>query len=144
MPTHVAKPAQALAARTWWVVDADGQPLGRLASRVATILRGKNKATFTPHVDTGDFVIVVNAAKVKMTGGKPDKKMYYAYSGYPGGMKSATFRQLSDRKPDVPIRLAVRGMLPKTTLGRKMLGKLKIYGGAEHPHVAQKPQSLSL
>jgi large subunit ribosomal protein L13 len=142
--TYVAKPAEVLATRKWWVVDAKGQPLGRLASRVATVLRGKHKPTFTPHVDTGDFVIVVNARSVEVTGSKADDKMYYRHSGYPGGVRQASFRELLAKKHDAPIRLAVRGMLPKNPLGRKMLTKLKVYAGAEHPHAAQKPETLAL
>ena len=144
MRTFVAKPAEALAARRWWVVDAKGQPLGRLASKVATVLRGKHKPTYTPHVDTGDFVIVLNAAQVKVTGKKREDKKYYRHSGYPGGIRETSFRQLVSKAPDAPVRLAVRGMLPKNTLGRQMLGKLKIYPGDKHPHAAQKPEPLKL
>lgn len=144
MRTFVAKPADAIAQRRWWVVDAQGQPLGRLASRVATILRGKHKPTFTPHVDTGDFVIVVNASSVSVTGTKSTSKKYYRHSGYPGGLFEETFEKAIVRDPELPIHRAVRGMLPKNSLGRQMLTKLKIYGGAEHPHAAQKPAKLEL
>ncbi len=130
--------------RQWYVVDAEGKTLGRLASRIATILRGKHKPAFTPHVDTGDFVIVVNAAKVRLTGKKLDQKMYWWHSGYPGGIKGRTARQMLDRKPEEVIKRAVKGMLPKNALGRKMLKKLKVYGGPEHPHQAQQPQPLDL
>lgn len=142
--TFSAKPAEALASRQWWVVDADGKPLGRLASEIAKILRGKNKPTFTPHVDTGDYVIVVNAAKVKLTGSKLDKKFYYKHSGAPGGFRAESYRLLLGRRPEFPIEKAVKGMLPKNVLGRQMLTKLKIYRDAEHPHTAQKPATLAL
>jgi len=144
MQSYLAKPAEALASRKWWLVDANGQPLGRLASKVATILRGKHKRTFTPHVDTGDSVIVINASRVKLTGSKPTKKMYYRHSGYPGGIRSETFQQLIQHKPGLPIQLAVRNMLPKNVLGRQMLRKLHIYGADKHPHQAQKPAPLAL
>ncbi|PIE05920.1 MAG: 50S ribosomal protein L13, partial [Sorangium cellulosum] len=128
----------------WWVVDAEGKPLGRLASEIAKILRGKHKTTFTPHVDTGDFVIVVNAAKVKLTGAKLDKKMYYHHSGSPGGFRAEPYRNLMTRKPEFPIQKAVKNMLPKNVLGRQMLGKLKVYAAADHPHAAQQPQPLEI
>jgi large subunit ribosomal protein L13 len=144
MRTFVEKPAHAQATRTWWVIDAKGQPLGRLASRVASVLRGKHKPTYTPHVDTGDFVVVINASEVKLTGNKASTKAYYRHSGYPGGIKSEGFAELNARKPGTPIEIAVKGMLPKNVLGREMLTKLKIYGGGEHPHSAQKPAPLSL
>jgi large subunit ribosomal protein L13 len=144
MRSYVAKPAEAHASRKWWIVDAENQPLGRLASKVASVLRGKHKPTFTPHVDTGDYVIVVNAAKVKLTGSKAAQKMYYRHSGYPGGIRGESFNHLLQRRPDVPIQRAVKGMLPKTTLGRKTLEKLKVYGAADHPHQAQKPTALEL
>ncbi|MDQ1403742.1 MAG: large subunit ribosomal protein [Actinomycetota bacterium] len=130
--------------RAWHVVDADGLVLGRLSSEVARILRGKHKPIYAPHVDTGDFVIVVNAAKVAVTADKFDKKLIYHHSGYPGGLRSLTLRQQMEKKPEEAVRRAVRGMLPKGTLGRQMLKKLKIYGGAEHPHQAQGPQPLDL
>lgn len=124
------------------MLDAKGQPLGRMASRIAHVLRGKHKPTFTPHVDTGDFVIVINAKQAKLTGSKGEDKKYYTHSGYPGGIKERSYRELLDRHPDGPLRAAVRGMLPKNTLGRKMLSKLKIYPTAEHPHAAQQPQPM--
>mgnify|MGYP001353014257 CR=1 FL=1 len=141
--TFSAKPAEALASRAWWVVDAEGQPLGRLASRIASILRGKHKVTFTPHVDTGDFVIVVNAGKVALTGAKLDKKYYYRHSGEPGGFRRELYRHLIERKPEFPIEKAVKNMLPKNVLGRQMLTKLKVYATGEHPHVAQQPKPLT-
>ncbi len=144
MGTYVAKPLEAQATRKWWVLDAKGQSLGRLASTAATLLRGKHKAIFTPHVDTGDFVVIVNAAEVAVTGAKADDKMYYRHSGYPGGLREENFRHLSDRRPAEPIRLAVKGMLPKNKLGREIIKKLKIYSTAEHPHAAQKPEIKDL
>ena len=131
--------------RRWLVVDAADQVLGRLATRVATILRGKHTARFTPHVDTGDFVIVVNAEKVKLTGRKREQKTYYRHSGYPGGVKSTTAgRLLSGPHADRVVRQAVRGMLPKNSLGRDMLRKLKVYAGPAHPHAAQKPEEMQI
>ena len=144
MRSYVAKPTEAHASRKWWIVDAENQPLGRLAGKVASVLRGKHKPTFTRHVDTGDYVIVVNASKVKLTGSKAAQKIYYRHSGYPGGIREEGFNHLLQRRPDAPIQRAVRGMLPKTTLGRKMLKKLKVYGAADHPHQAQKPTALDL
>ncbi|MEB2310940.1 MAG: 50S ribosomal protein L13 [Sorangiineae bacterium] len=144
MRTYMAKTAEAQATRKWWVIDAKDQPLGRLATRVATILRGKHKATYTPHLDTGDFVIVVNAAAVKVTGNKATDKKYYRHSGYPGGIREQSFEKLIARFPERPIELAVKGMLPKNVLGREMLSKLKIYGSGDHPHQAQKPEPLPL
>jgi len=129
--------------RGWFLIDAQGQILGRLASEVASILRGKNKPVFTPHVDTGDFVVVINAEKIKLTGKKWDQKMYYRHSGYPGGLKSLSAKEVLEKKPEELIRHAVKGMLPKNRLGRKMLKKLKIYVGEEHPHEAQTPQTVS-
>lgn len=128
--------------RHWYVVDAEGQTLGRLATRLATVLRGKHKPMFAPHLDTGDFVIVVNADKVVLTGRKEDQKVYYRHSGRPGGLKSETVRHLRARRPTKLIQNAVRGMLPKGPLGRRQLGKLKVYAGPEHPHQAQKPAPL--
>ena len=144
MRTYSAKPAEAQASRKWWIVDAKGQPLGRLASKVAVVLRGKTKPTFTPHVDTGDFVIVINATEVKVTGNKAEQKNYYRHTGRPGSLRTETFRDLIRRRPEVPIEAAVRGMLPKNSLGRGLLRKLKVYPTAEHPHVAQQPQALAL
>ncbi len=128
----------------WYVVDAAGQRLGRLATEIAMILRGKNKATFTPHMDTGDFVIVVNAEKVVVTGRKSEQKLYRRHSGRPGGMKTETFNQLQQRIPNRIIEKAVKGMLPKNAMGRKLFTKLKVYSGAEHPHQAQKPETLKI
>lgn len=137
-----AKPAEALDQRKWWVIDAEGKALGRLASAIAVVLRGKNKPTFTPHVDTGDFVIVVNAKKVKLTGRKLEQKMYVRHSGEPGGFRSEAYGHLLERKPELPIQKAVKGMLPKNILGRELITKLKVYGGPDHPHAAQKPEVL--
>ena len=144
MRTYAAKPAEAQATRKWWVIDATDQPLGRLASKVASVLRGKHKPTYTPHVDTGDFVIVVNADRVKVTGSKATDKMYYRHSGTPGHIKQDNFRQLVKKHSEQPVQLAVKGMLPKNVLGRQMLSKLKVYGTATHPHQAQQPKPLSL
>ncbi|HET9956351.1 MAG TPA: 50S ribosomal protein L13 [Polyangiaceae bacterium] len=144
MSTYVAKPAEANLTRKWFVVDATNQPLGRLASKIASVLRGKHKPVYTPHVDTGDFVIVVNASKVKLTGSKVTDKMYYRHSGYPGSIRGESYRDVVVRHPDAPITLAVKGMLPKNVLGRQMLEKLKVYGEAEHPHQAQKPEALNV
>jgi large subunit ribosomal protein L13 len=140
--TYSAKEAEAHAQRAWWVVDATDQPLGRLASLIAIKLRGKDKTVFTPHVDTGDFVVVVNAEKAKLTGRKADQKTYYEHSGYPGGLSTIPYKEMLKRRPDAPIRLAVRGMLPKNVLGRAILRKLKVYAGADHPHGAQNPKPL--
>src|SRR5690606_18933781 len=128
----------------WYVIDAEGKTLGRLATRVASVLRGKHKPEYTPHVDTGDFVIVVNAGKVALTGTKLDKKKYYRHSGYPGGLKEFTARQLLQRDPTRLIERAVWGMLPRGPRGRRQFRKLKVYAGPEHPHQAQKPEELSL
>jgi large subunit ribosomal protein L13 len=144
MRTFMEKPAHALATRKWWVVDAENQPLGRLATRVSSVLRGKHKASFTPHVDAGDFVIVVNASRVKLTGNKVEAKRYYSHSGYPGAIRSIAFRDLVQKHPEIPIQRAVRGMLPKNVLGRQLLTKLKVYATREHPHQAQKPEPLVL
>jgi large subunit ribosomal protein L13 len=144
MRTYVAKTAEAQATRKWWVVDAKDQPLGRLSSKIASLLSGKHKPTYTRHVDTGDFVIVINASKVKLTGKKAETKTYYQHSGYPGGIHAKSFAHYTEHKPEVPIMQAVKGMLPKNVLGRHMIEKLKVYGGAEHPHQAQKPQTYSL
>ena len=144
MRTYVAKPLEAQESRKWWVIDASGQPLGRLASRIASVLRGKHKPSFTPHVDTGDFVVVINASKVRLTGSKATAKTYYRHTGHPGGIYRRPFSQLVAQQPDAPIRFAVRGMLPKNVLGRKMLTKLKVYGLSTHPHQAQRPEPLTL
>ena len=129
--------------RKWYVVDAEGCTLGRLASEVASVLRGKNKPVFTPHVDTGDYVIVINAEKIKVTGKKLDQKIYYSHSDYVGGMKETTLREMMNKKPEKVIELAVKGMLPKGPLGRQMIKKLHVYAGAEHGHEAQKPEVLT-
>ena len=129
--------------RKWYVVDATGYTLGRLASEVAKVLRGKNKAIFTPHIDTGDYVIVVNADKIKVTGKKLDQKIYYHHSDYVGGMKETTLREMMNKKPEKVIELAVKGMLPKGPLGRQMYTKLHVYAGPEHNHEAQKPEALT-
>src|SRR5919202_3072020 len=134
MKTYNAKPGEI--AREWYLVDADGQTLGRLATRIADTLRGKGKPVFTPHVDTGDFVVVVNAEKIQVTGNKLDDKRYYRHSGYPGGLRSRSLREQLERRPTEVIRKAVKGMLPRNRLGRAQLRKLKIYAGPEHPHQA--------
>ena len=141
MKTFMASPATI--DRKWYVVDAEGMTLGRLASEVAKILRGKNKPIFTPHMDTGDYVIVVNAEKVKVTGKKLDQKIYYHHSGYVGGLKETTLKEKLARKPEQVIELAVKGMLPKGPLGRQMYRKLFVYAGPEHNHAAQKPETLT-
>lgn len=130
--------------KKWLVVDAEGKVLGRLATEIARRLRGKHKPIFTPYADTGDFVVVVNADKVQLTGRKIDQKMYYRYSGYIGGLKETVARKQLDKKPEEVIRQAVRGMLPKNSLGRRQIKKLKIYAGSEHPHEAQQPETLEL
>lgn len=140
--TYMAKPNQV--ERKWYVVDAEGQTLGRLASQVAAVLRGKNKPEFTPHVDTGDFVIIINADKVKLTGKKLNNKIYYFHSLYPGGLKKFTAGEMLAKKPVKLVELAVKGMLPKNRLGRKLATKLKVYAGPEHPHQAQQPEVLEI
>lgn len=130
--------------RDWYVVNADGKRLGRLASEVATILQGKHKPIYTPHVDTGDYVVIINASKIALTGNKWDQKLYQRHSGYIGGLKEITYRQLIKRRPNLPVREAVRRMLPKNTLGHHMLRKLKIYSGPTHPHSAQSPKEMTL
>lgn len=130
--------------RKWYVIDADGKTLGRLASEVASILRGKKKPIFTPHIDTGDYVIVINAEKIDVTGKKRENKIYKSYSGYPGGLKKLSFEQLQEKKPEEIIRHAVKGMMPKGKLGRQMFKKLKVYSGPEHNHEAQKPEVLEI
>ena len=141
MNSFMANPAKV--ERKWYVVDATGYTLGRLASEVAKVLRGKNKPVFTPHVDTGDYVIVVNADKIKVTGKKLDQKIYYHHSDYVGGMKETTLREMLAKKPEKVVELAVKGMLPKGPLGREMFTKLHVYAGAEHPHAAQHPEALT-
>ena len=141
MKTFMANPAKI--DRKWYVVDAEGQTLGRLASEVAKVLRGKNKPEFTPHVDTGDYVIVINAEKVKVTGKKMDQKVYHHHSAYVGGMKEVILKEKMAKKPEQVIELAVKGMLPKGPLGRQMYTKLHVYAGSEHKHQAQKPEVLT-
>ncbi len=140
MKTYIPKLAEI--ERKWHLVDAEGKILGRLASRIAQILSGKDKPIYTPHLDVGDFVVVINAEKVKVTGGKEEKKIYYRHTGYPGGLKERTYEELLSKKPQDIIRKAVRGMLPKNKLGRQMFKKLKVYTGSEHPHQAQSPEKL--
>ena len=141
MKTYMPNPSQV--ERKWYVVDAEGQTLGRLASEIAKVLRGKNKPIYTPHIDTGDYVIVVNADKINVTGKKLDQKVYYHHSDYVGGMKETTLREMLAKKPEKVIELAVKGMLPKGPLGRAMIGKLHVYAGPEHKHEAQKPEVLT-
>ena len=141
MKTYMANPDKI--ERKWYVVDAEGQTLGRLAAEVAKVLRGKNKPEFTPHIDTGDNVIVINAEKIKVTGKKLDQKVYYHHSDYVGGMKETTLREMMAKKPEQVIELAVKGMLPKGPLGRTMIKKLHVYAGTEHAHQAQKPEVLT-
>ncbi len=143
MKTVSIKPEEARAQRRWWVIDMDGKVLGRTASRVAGVLRGKHRPTYTPHVDTGDFVIVVNAEKLVLTGRKLAQKMYYRHSGYMGGLKSISAEKLLAKKPEDLILHAVKGMLPRGPLGRQMLRKLKVYAGPDHPHQAQQPEPLA-
>ena len=138
MKTYSAKPLEV--ERKWWVIDAEGQTLGRLATTVANILRGKNKPQYTPNVDTGDFVIVINSSKVIVSGTKETDKKYYRHSGYPGGLKVETFKSLMEKNPVAAVEKAVKGMLPHNTLGQEQFNKLKVYAGAEHPHQAQNPQ----
>ena len=141
MKSYMASPATI--ERKWYVVDATGYTLGRLSSEIAKVLRGKNKPTYTPHIDTGDYVIVVNAEKIKVTGKKLDQKIYYSHSDYVGGMRETTLREMMEKKPEKVVELAVKGMLPKGPLGRSMIKKLHVYAGAEHPHAAQKPEALN-
>jgi large subunit ribosomal protein L13 len=140
--TYVATPTDR--ERNWLLVDAEGQTLGRLATQIADALRGKRKPTYTPHIDTGDFVVVVNAEKIAVTGKKLEQKMYYKHSGYPGGLRERTLREQLDRQPTEVLRKAVKGMLPRNKLGRAQLTKLKIYAGPEHPHDAQAPKPLEV
>ena len=142
MRTYSAKPGEVT--REWYVVDAEGKTLGRLATQIADTLRGKRKPQFTPHIDTGDFVVVVNAEKIQVTGNKLDQKKYYRHSGYPGGLKERTLREQLERRPTEVLRVAVRGMLPKNRLARQQITKLKIYAGPEHPHEAQAPTPLEV
>jgi len=140
----MASREDALAARRWFIIDADGRVVGRIATKIADVLRGKHKATFTPHVDTGDFVVVVNASKVRLTGAKLTDKVYHRHTGYPGGVRRTTASRMLDERPERVLRTAIVGMLPKNRLGRRLATKLKIYRGAEHPHAAQKPEALAL
>jgi large subunit ribosomal protein L13 len=142
MKTFSAKPGQV--EQNWLLIDADGLTLGRMATVIATRLRGKHKPEYTPHVDTGDYIVVINADKVQVTGNKATDKLYHAHSGYPGGLKSLAFNDLQERAPERVIKLAVKGMLPRTPLGRAMFKKLKVYAGAEHPHAAQQPQPIEI
>ncbi|MCL1954906.1 MAG: 50S ribosomal protein L13 [Spirochaetes bacterium] len=142
MKTVFAKPASV--DRKWFIIDAEGKVLGRVAARVASIVRGKNKAIFVPHQEIGDFVVVINAEKIKVTGRKAQQKMYYRHSGYPGGLKSNNFEKLIERSPEMPLELAIKGMLPKGPLGRKMAKNVKIYAGTNHPHSSQKPLPLEV
>jgi large subunit ribosomal protein L13 len=140
--SYMARPLEV--ERRWYVVDADGQTLGRLAAEIARVLRGKSKPQYTPHVDTGDFVVVVNAERIAVTGRKAEQKVYRRHSGYPGGLKTTSYEQLLERQPTEILRKAVKGMMPKTRLARQQLRKLKIYAGPEHPHAAQSPQKLEV
>ena len=142
MKSYIAKPSEI--ERKWYVVDAEGKTLGRLASKVAAILRGKNKPTYTPHIDCGDYVIVINAAKIKVTGKKMTDKLYTTYSGFPGGKKEVALKELQQKKPDEVVRHAIKGMMPEGKLGRQMFKKLKVYAGPEHNHEAQKPETLEI
>jgi large subunit ribosomal protein L13 len=144
LKTYIAKNDEIEVNRKWYLVDAENQILGRMASRIAYILRGKNKPFYSPHQDTGDFVVVINAEKIKITGKKLDEKLYYSHSGYPGGQKIISLGMMLHKKPEQVIELAVKRMLPKNTLGRKMFKKLKVYAGSQHPHHAQKVEQLNL
>ena len=142
MKTYLAKPAEVV--RKWYVVDASGKTLGRLAARVAILLRGKHKPTFTPNVDTGDHVVIINAGKIHLTGDKMKTKTYSHHTGYPGGLKTVTAEHLHEKHPTDLVTKAIKGMLPKNTLGKQMARKLKVYAGSEHPHQAQSPESLAI
>lgn len=142
MKTYSAKPQEV--DQNWLLVDAEGLTLGRMAQAIATRLRGKHKPEYTAHVDTGDFVVVINADKVKVTGNKAKGKIYYSHSGFPGGLKSMSFEKLQEREPERIVKLAIKGMLPRTPLGRAMFKKLKVYAGSDHPHSAQQPASVNL
>lgn len=144
MKTPMATNESATEARRWLLVDAADKPLGRVCTEVARLLRGKHRPDFTPHVDQGDFVVVINAGQVALTGRKAEQKMHYRHSGYPGGLRAVSYGQLRERKPDYMIRRAVRGMLPRTVLGREALRRLKVYAGAEHPHEAQRPRRVEI
>lgn len=142
MKSHMARPNEV--ERKWYVVDAQGQTLGRLASEIATVLRGKKKAVYTPHVDVGDFVVVVNAEKVVVSGKKTEQKLYRRHTGYPGGLRELTYEEMREKKPTEIVRKAVKGMLPRTRLARQQLRKLKVYAGPEHPHAAQTPENYEV
>ncbi len=142
MRTYVATPTER--ERNWLLVDANGQTLGRLATQIADALRGKRKPEYTPHIDTGDFIVVVNAERISVTGSKRTEKLYHRHSGYPGGLKTRTLTEMLERRPEEVIRLAVKGMLPRNRLSRKQLTKLKVYAGPAHPHAAQKPQPMEI
>ncbi len=142
--TYSATASEAQAGQRWYVIDAEGQVLGRVATTVAQLIRGKGKPTFTPHMDGGDYVIVVNAEKISVTGDKRETKRYYRHSGYPGGLRTRTLNEMLERKPEDVIKLAVKGMLPRNRLARQQLRKLKVYAGPEHPHAAQKPQPMEV
>jgi large subunit ribosomal protein L13 len=142
VPTHSTKPSDVT--RAWHVVDADGLVLGRLSTEVARLLRGKHKATFAPHIDTGDHVVIVNAAKIVMTSDKAEKSFHHQYSGYPGGLRTTSYRQLLDTRPEEVVRRSIKGMLPKGPLGRQMMRKLKVYAGPTHPHSAQAPKPFDI
>jgi large subunit ribosomal protein L13 len=144
LPLRTFTPKVSEIQRAWYVIDADGLVLGRLATEVARLLRGKHRPYFAPHVDTGDHVIIVNADKIVMTSNKADGKMAYSHSGYPGGLRSTSYTELLDKKPAELVRRSIRGMIPKNSLGRQMLGKLNVYAGPDHPHAAQQPQPLEL
>ena len=144
MNTYIAKENEIAEARKWYIVDAENQVLGRMASKIASILRGKNKPFFSPHQDSGDFIIVINAGKIKVTGNKLQNKLYLRHSGYPGGQKNTSLQVMLNKNPGRVVEYAVRRMLPKNALGRKMFQKLKVYAGADHPHQAQKPEKLIL
>ena len=142
MKTYSAKPESVQ--RDWYVIDAEGKTLGRMAAEIATRLRGKHKPEYTPHVDTGDYIVVINAEKVAVTGNKAKNKIYHSHTGYPGGLKSISFEKLIEKAPERTIQSAVKGMLPRGPLGRAMFKKLKVYAGAEHPHAAQQPKELNV
>ena len=144
MYTRSTTSEEAIAGRKWWVVDLAEQPVGRVASKIATVLRGKHKATYTPHIDDGDFIVAINADKVKFSGNKWDDKVYYRHTGYVGGIKETTAKEMLERNPTAIVEKAVKGMLPRGPLGRAQLKKLKVYTGADHPHSAQQPENLSI
>ena len=144
MKTYIAKEKEVMDSRHWYIVDAENQILGRMASRIASILKGKHKPIYSPHQDAGDFVVVVNAEKIKVTGNKLKDKIYYRHSGYPGGQKATSLQEMLQKHPERVVELAVKRMLPKNALGRRMFGKLNIYAGPDHPHKAQQPEKLEL